>query len=117
VRIRLLATSARGLFSGWLLALTVPLLSDAVTISAWNAAGLGDQVRIVLAVVELLGAALFAFETLITAGFALLLGAFAFAAALHAHFGKAPWHLALYAFIAALLLYFTKRSRRIAVDS
>jgi hypothetical protein len=108
----LIAASARGLLSGWLLALTVPLISDAVTISTWKAAGLDDQARVVLAVAELLGAALFAFEPLIIAGFVLLLGAFAFAAAIHVHLGKAPWNLALYALVATLLLYFSRRSRR-----
>lgn len=109
--------SARGLLSGWLLTLTVPLLSNAVTISARSAAGLDDQARIVLALTELLGAALFAFEPLIVAGFALLLGAFAFAAAVHIYLGKAPWQLLFYALVATLLLYFTKRSKRIDTGS
>jgi hypothetical protein len=111
--IRLIAASARGLLGGWLLALAVPLLSDAVTISEWSASGLRDQARSGLAIVEILGAALFAFEPLITIGFALLLAALAFAAALHIHFGKAPWHLLFYALISTLLLYLTKHSRRI----
>ena len=114
---QLIAASARGLFSGWLLALTVPLLMDAMTISAWRAAGLGNQARIGLAIAELSGAALFAFEPLIAAGFGLLLGAFAFAAAVHIHFGKAPWHLAFYALLATLLVYFSKRGQHLETAS
>lgn len=109
--------SARGLLGGWLLAVTVPLLTDAATISAWAAAGLHDRARIGLAAAELLGAVLFAFERPIIAGFALLLGSFSVAAAVHIQVGKAPWHLALYALAAILLLYFTRRRERLAAGS
>jgi membrane protein implicated in regulation of membrane protease activity len=61
---------------------------------------------------ELLGAALFAFEPAVIAGFALLMGSLVAAAALHMHMSRIPWHLAFYALAAALLLYFTRRARR-----
>ncbi len=113
---RLIVASARGLFGGWLLALTVRLLTDSTSISTWRAAGLHDRARIGLAVAELLGAALFAFEPFIVAGFVLLVAAFACAAAIHIHLGKVPWHLALYALVAMLLLYFTRRAQRSTVN-
>jgi hypothetical protein len=107
----LIMASARGLLGGWLLAGTVRLITDTAAIGAWTVAGLHDWARFGLAAAELLGAALFAFEPLIVAGFVLLIGSFVFAAAVHVHLGKAPWHLALYALVATVLLYFSQRSR------
>jgi len=113
----LIMASARGLLGGWLLAGTVRLISDTATIGAWNVAGLHDRARFGLAAAELLGAALFAVEPLVFAGFILLVGSFVFAAAVHVHLGKAPWHLAFYALVATLLLYFSRRSRGSAAHS
>ena len=70
---RVILTSGQGLLSGWLIAATIPLLIDPHTIAAWFVAGLGDRSRVGLASVELFGAALFAFELSVVAGFALLL--------------------------------------------
>jgi len=74
-------------------------------IGARTVAGPHDCARFGLAAAELLGAALFAVEPLIVAGFVLLIGSFVFAAAVHVHLGKVPWHLAFYALVATLLLY------------
>ena len=87
------------------------MITDTATIGAWTVAGRHDWARFGLAAAELLGAVLFAVEPLIVAGFVLLVGSFAFAAAVHVHLGKAPWHLAFYALVATLLLYFSRRSR------
>jgi hypothetical protein len=67
--VRVNLASGRGLLSGWLVAVTVPLLFDADTIAAWSAAGLGKPARVALASVELLGAGLFAFERTLIPGF------------------------------------------------
>ena len=80
---RLILASARGLLSGWIIALTVPLLIDPHAIAAWSAAGLGNRSRTLLAAAELLGAALFAFETPILVGLALLVVSFIVAAIVH----------------------------------
>jgi hypothetical protein len=77
---RVILASGRGLLSGWLIAATVPLLVDSHSIAAWSAAGVGDGWRVGLAAMELLGAALFAFEVPAVAGFALLLASFVIAA-------------------------------------
>jgi hypothetical protein len=111
---RLMLASARGLLSGWLMALTLPLLAEPHTISAWSAAGLGSRWRVLLAAVELLGAGLFALETPLLAGWALLLLSFAAAAVVHLQHGEMPWWLAAYAFIATALWRCTLRVRRLA---
>jgi hypothetical protein len=107
---RLTLASARGLFGGWLLAHTLPLLIDHREIGAWQAIGLGDHLRIALAAIELLGAVLFAFEATLSAGLALLLVAFAIAALIHFHHGQIPWWLAGYAIASVLLWYFSRKS-------
>jgi hypothetical protein len=114
---RLIMASLRGHFSGWLLAFTIPLISDTATINAWSNAGLQDEARIGLAMAELFGAALFAFEPLIFTGVVLLLASFAAAAAVHIHNDNAPWHLAVYALVVTLLLYCTKRRQRKDADA
>jgi threonine/homoserine/homoserine lactone efflux protein len=110
--VRLILASARGLLGGWLIAVTVPLLIDPHTIAAWAAAGLGDRARLVLATVEILGAALFAFETQVVNGFALLMVSFIAAAILHVHHHEMPWWLAAYAVAGALLLRYSAVARR-----
>lgn len=107
---RLILASARGLLSGWLIALTLPLLVDPHTISAWTAAGLGSRSRMLLAAAELLGAALFAFETQVLPGLVLLIVSFVGAGAVHLHHGEIPWWLAAYAVVATLLWRFTVRA-------
>jgi hypothetical protein len=90
--VRVILASGRGLLSGWIIAMTVPLLMSAHAIAASSSAGLGDASRIGRATVELLGAVLFAFEVPVAAGS-------------HAHHHEAPWWLALYAIAGAVLLY------------
>jgi len=94
--------------SGWLIAATVPLLSDASAIDAWARAGLHDGSRLGLAVAEIVGAALFAFELPVVAGFTLLIGSFVVAAAIHVHSHMLPWQLAFYSLAAISLLYCTR---------
>jgi hypothetical protein len=108
--VRLTLASARGLFGGWLLAHTLPLLIDHREIGVWQAIGLGDHLRIGLAAIELLGAVLFAFEATVRAGLALLLTAFVIAALIHIHHGQLPWWLAGYAIAAVLLWHFGRKS-------
>jgi len=105
--VRLTLASARGLLSGWIIALTIPLLIDPRTIAAWSAAGLGGRPRLLLAVIELLGAALFAFETSVVAGLVLLMLTFVAAGAAHLHQGQIPWWLLAYAIAATLLGRYT----------
>jgi hypothetical protein len=102
--------SGRGLLSGWLIAATVPLLADPHAIAAASAAGLGARSRVALAAVEVLGAALFAFEFSVVAGFALLLVAFIAAAAIHMHQNEMPWWLVGYTLAGMALLYCTLRA-------
>jgi len=109
---RVILASSRGLLSGWLIAATIPLLIDAHTIVAWSAAGLGNRSRVGLAAIELLGAALFAFELPVVAGSALLLASFIAAAVIHIQHDEMPWWLAVYSFAGILLLYFTRRALR-----
>jgi hypothetical protein len=113
---RLTLASARGLLGGWLLAHTLPLLIDHREIGAWSAMGLGDQLRIALAAIELLGAVLFAFEATMSAGLALLLTAFVIAALIHIHHSQLPWWLAGYAIAALLLWYFSRKSASAAAS-
>jgi hypothetical protein len=113
---RLRLASVRGLFGGWLLAHTLPLLIDHREIGTWQAIGLGDRLRIGLATIELLGAVLFAFEATVSTGLALLLTAFAIAALIHIHHGQVPWWLAGYAIAAVLLWYFSRNSASAAVS-
>jgi len=108
--VRLTLASARGLLSGWLIALTLPLLVDPHAISAWSAAGLGSRSRMLLAAVELLGAALFAFEAQVVAGLVLLIVSFAGAGVVHLRHGELPWWLAAYSIIATVLWRFTVRA-------
>ncbi len=108
---RLILASARGLLSGWLIALTLPLLFAPHTIGAWTAAGLGSASRVLLAVLELLGAALFAFETPLLAGLVLLIVSFTAAGVVHLHHGEMPWWLVVYSLVAMLLWRFTVRVR------
>jgi hypothetical protein len=103
--------SGRGLLSGWLIAAAVPLLADPHAIAASSAAGLGARSRIALAAVEILGAALFAFEFSVVAGLALLLVSFIAAAALHMHQNEMPWWLVAYMVAGIVLLYCTLRAR------
>jgi hypothetical protein len=107
--VRVNLSSCRGLLSGWLIALTAPLLVDPNTIAAAAAAGLGDRARIALAATELLGAAFFAFERTVMAGFALLSITFVPVAVIHVHHGEMPYWLAAYSIAATFLLYFTRR--------
>lgn len=109
---RVILASGRGLLSGWLIAATIPLLIDPHTIAAWSAASLADRSRVGLATIELLGAALFAFELPVVAGFALLLTSFIAAAVIHIHHNEMPWWLAVYSIAVILLLYFTRRALR-----
>lgn len=102
--------SGRGLLSGWLIAATFPLLVDPHAIAASSAAGLGTRSRIALAAVEVLGAALFAFEFSVVAGFALLLVAFVAAAVIHMHQGEMPWWMVAYTVPGMMLLYCTLRA-------
>jgi hypothetical protein len=102
--------SGRGLLSGWLIAATVPLFADPHAIAASSAAGLGARSRVALAAVEILGAALFAFEFSVVAGFVLLLGSFVAAAAIHIHQNEMPWWLAAYTVAGMVLLYCTLRA-------
>jgi hypothetical protein len=104
-------SSCRGLLSGWLLAVTVPLLVSPHAIAAWSVAGLGDRARIALATAEIFGAAFFAFERTAMAGFALLLATFVLAAFIHVHHGEMPYSLAAYSIAGAILLYLTQRRR------
>jgi hypothetical protein len=104
--------SGRGLLSGGIIAMTFPLLVNAHAIAASSSAGLGDVSRIGLTTVEMLGAALFAFEIPVVAGYALLLVSFGVAALIHAHHHETPWWLALYAIVGAVLLYLTRRAMR-----
>jgi hypothetical protein len=99
------------LLSGWLAAVTMPLLAHSETIAAWSATGLGDHARIALAAAELIGAALFAFERTAIPGFALLLMTFVLAAVIHLHRGEIPYWLALYTIAGTMLLYMTQRHR------
>jgi hypothetical protein len=108
---RLILGNCRGILSGWLIAVTIPLLAEPRSIAAWSATGLGDPSRIGLATMELLGAALFAFERTVAAGFALLLASFTVAAVLHLHHRELPWWLAAYTLAGTLLLYFSRRER------
>jgi hypothetical protein len=107
---RVILASGRGLLSGWLIALTIPLLIDPHTIAAWSSAGVGDQSRVGLAVVELLGAALFAFEVPIVVGFWLLVASFILAAVIHIRHNETPWWLGAYSVAGSFLLYFTRRA-------
>jgi hypothetical protein len=100
------------LLSGWLIAVTVRLLTDPYAVAAWSAAGAGERSRVGLASVELLGAALFAFDTSVVAGFVLLLGSFIGAAAIHIHHGELPWWLAAYSAAGIIMLYCTLRAQR-----
>jgi len=109
---RLMLASSRGLLGGFVIALTLPLLSDPHTIAAWSAVGLGNHARLGLAAGEILGAALFAFESGVIWGSALLIAAFAVGATLHVRHGEMPWWLAVYALMAAVLLYLTLRTER-----
>jgi hypothetical protein len=112
---RVILGSWRGILSGWLIAATVPLLANPRSIAAWTAAGLDDRSRIGLATVELLGAALFAFERTAAAGFALLLAAFVAVAVVHMHHREMPWWLAAYSLAGIGLLYLTRRARGRAI--
>lgn len=109
---RVSLASCRGLLSGWLIAATIRLLIDPNTIAVWSAAGLGSRLRIALSTIELLGAAMFAFERSVTPGMVLLLASFALAGAVHVHDGQLPWWLAAYSMAGLLLLYLTRRGSR-----
>jgi hypothetical protein len=95
--VRIILASARGLLGGWLIAMTIPLLINQRAITALSAAGLHDQYRVALAAIEMLGAALFAFEAPAAVGLVLLLASFIAAAAIHLYHGDKPWWLAVYA--------------------
>jgi DoxX-like family len=89
--VRVAVASARGILGGWLLKATLPLLVSPHAIAEWTAAGVGDPARVALAVVELLGAVLFAFEWTAVVGFLLLTLSFAYAVAIHIQHGEMPW--------------------------
>jgi hypothetical protein len=113
-RVRLAIASARGVLSGWLLAATLPLLVSPHAIAEWTAAGLGDWARVALAVTELLGAALFAFEWSAITGFVLLALSFAYAGFIHLQHGKTPWWLGGYYVASLVLLYWTRRAQKLS---
>jgi hypothetical protein len=109
--VRVAIASTRGILSGWLFAATLPLLVSPHAIAEWTAAGLGDWARVGLAVTELLGAALFAFEWSAIAGFVLLALSFAYAAFIHLQHGKMPWWLGGYCVASLVLFYWTRRAQ------
>ena len=109
---RLALDSCRGLFAGWVIAATVPLLVSSVAIAEWSAIGFGDRYRIALAAVEILGALLFAFRRLASLGAGLLLLSFLVAGALHFEHGYWPWWLGLYAVVVVVLERGTRRQIR-----
>lgn len=113
---RVVVASSRGILSGWLIKATLPLLVSPHAIAEWTAAGVGDRARIALAVIELLGAALFAFERSVLAGFILLVLSFAYAALIHVLHGEMPWWLGGYSAAGALLLYLTRRDSERRAD-
>jgi hypothetical protein len=99
------------MLSGWLIKATIPLLVSPHAFAEWSAAGVGSGARVALAGVELLGAALFAFEGPLTIGFALLSLSFVYAAVIHVRHGEMPWWLGGYFVGCVLLLYWTRRAR------
>lgn len=111
---RVVVASTRGILSGWLIKATLPLLVSPHAIAEWTAAGVGDRTRVALAATELLGAALFAFERSVVAGFTLLALSFADAAVIHVQHGEMPWWLGGYFAASALLLYWTRRAPNLA---
>jgi hypothetical protein len=113
-RLRVAVASARGILSGWLLAATLPLLVSPHAIAEWTATGLGNWARITLAVTELLGAVLFAFEWSAIAGFVLLALSFAYAAFIHLQHGNMPWWLGGYYVASLILLYWTRRAQKLS---
>jgi hypothetical protein len=100
----------RGLLGGWIVAVTIPLLLAPAAIAQSSVIGLGDRSRIALASAEILGALLFPFQRVVTAGAVLLLAAFLVAAALHFHHGEWPWRLGAYAAAVIVLERFTIRA-------
>jgi hypothetical protein len=109
--VRVVVASIRGILGGWLIKATLPLLVSPHAIAEWTAAGIGDRARVTLAIVELLGAALFVFEWSTLAGFILLTLSFAYAAVIHVQHGEMPWWLGIYLVTSALLLYWTRRAQ------
>jgi hypothetical protein len=107
VRVNLAAT--RGLFAGWIVAATVPLLFRADTIAAWATLGLGHRSRWALCCIEIVGALLFPFERSVIPGAVLLVSTFLAAAALHVRHGLWPWWLAGYAVIVVALAWPTQK--------
>ena len=99
----------RGLFAGWIVAATLPLLFRPETIAAWATLGLGHRSRWALACIEIVGALLFAFERTVIPGAVLLISTFLAAAALHAQHGLWPWWLAGYAVIVVALAWPTQK--------
>ena len=85
---RVLLASTRGLLSGGLIAVAAPLLVNADPGAVRPV--IGHHLVAGLAAIELLGAALFAFETTVAAGAALLLVAFTAATLIHAHHQQIP---------------------------
>ena len=108
---RIVMATCRGLLSGWLIATTVPLLAYFHPGSTWVAGGFADPFRFGLAGIELLGAALFAFEATVVAGLPLLLCSFTSAALIHIHY-QVPWWPPFYALAALALWYATRRVTR-----
>jgi hypothetical protein len=72
---------------------------------------------LLLAAVELLGAALFAFEAQVVAGLGLLLLSFLAASVAHLQHGEMAWWLVAYTLVATVLWRFTVRARRAAGPS
>jgi len=103
---------ARGLLAGWILAVTVPLLVDTATIAAWTGIGLGFRLRWTLALVEITGAVLFAFERTVAVGAVLLIATFLVAATLHVRHGLWPWWLGIYALTVVTLARATHQAGR-----
>ena len=104
--------AARGLLAGWIVAVTVPLLIDAATIAAWTGSGLGARSRWTLALAEISGALLFAFQHTVAVGMVLLIGTFLVAAALHVHHGLWPSRLGIYALCVIVLARATQQASR-----
>ena len=99
------------MLSGWLIKATMPLLVSPHAIAEWSAAGLGSGARVALAVIELLGASLFAFEGQVVIGFVLLCVSLIYATVIHVQHGEMPWWLGGYFIGCGLLLYGTRRAR------
>ena len=109
---RTMLTGIRGLFGGYLFALTLRLLIDPTTIAAWAAAGLGDVGRFGLAGAELIGAVCFTFEKSLLPGAILLFTSFGVASLLHLHAHERPWRFIIYSALTVALMLSPRRLER-----